>query len=141
MTTNEDIRWKQRFENYKTALSRLEKLVELSTEHELDDVEQEALIQRFEYTQDLSWKVIKDFYESLGEVGIQGSRDAFQLAFNRGLIKNASAFMQSIKSRNDSSHTYNEAIAKQVYLDIVEVYYAAFIELKQALDIELMNRP
>jgi nucleotidyltransferase substrate binding protein (TIGR01987 family) len=141
MTTNEDIRWKQRFENYKTALSRLEKLVELSTEHELDDVEQEALIQRFEYTQDLSWKVIKDFYESLGEVGIQGSRDAFQLAFNRGLIKNASAFMQSIKSRNDSSHTYNEAIAQQVYLDIVEVYYAAFIELKQALDIELMNRP
>jgi nucleotidyltransferase substrate binding protein (TIGR01987 family) len=141
MTTNEDIRWKQRFENYKTALSRLEKLVELSTEHELDDVEQEALIQRFEYTQDLSWKVIKDFYESLGEVGVQGSRDAFQLAFNRGLIKNASAFMQSIKSRNDSLHTYNEAIAQQVYLDIVEVYYAAFIELKQALDIELMNRP
>lgn len=79
--SNEDIRWIQRFSNYKKAFTRLGALVELAGEQELDDVQKEALIQRFEYTQELSCKTIKDFYQAQRELNIQGSRDAFQLAF------------------------------------------------------------
>lgn len=88
-TENKNPRWVQRFENYKKAFARLEDLVLLSNEKKLTEIEEEALIQLFEYTQELSWKVIKDFYESLGEINIQGSRDAFELAFQRGLIQMA----------------------------------------------------
>lgn len=139
-TEKKNPRWVQRFENYKKAFARLENLVLLSNEKKISEVEQEALIKRFEYTQELSWKVIKDFYESLGEVNIQGSKDAFELAFQRGLVQNGAVLMQTIKSRNESSHTYNEDLANEVHCDVVEKYYAIFLELKNALEKEYNER-
>ncbi len=83
---NDNIRWLQRLNNFKKAFKQLELGVEQATDRELSDLEKEGLIQRFEYNQELSWQTIKDFYEFIGETGIQGSRDAFQLAVKRGLI-------------------------------------------------------
>lgn len=80
--------------------------------------------------------VIKDFYEYLGEENIQGSKDAFQLAFKRGLIINGKALMESVKSKNEATHTYNEKIAIKVTKDIVAKYYDAFLELKVSLEKE-----
>jgi nucleotidyltransferase substrate binding protein (TIGR01987 family) len=137
---NINTRWLQRFENYQTALARMQALVELAQQNTLDDVQQEALIQRFEYTQELSWKTIKDFYQAQGESDIQGSRDAFRLAFKNGLIEDGSAFMESIKSRNEAAHTYNQEIADKVYALIINKYYAAFVQLKQRLELEKVKR-
>ena len=142
-TKNQDIRWVQRFENYKMVFSKLEYLVELATERELNEIEREALIQRFEYTQELAWKVIKDFYENIGEVGIQGSRDAFKLAFERGLVRDeddGKILLETIISRNEASHTYNEKIAQKVYLDITQKYHNVFSKLKNALEQEYKKR-
>lgn len=138
--SQQDIRWLQRFSNYKKAFARLSALVELAAEQELDDVQQEALIQRFEYTQELSWKTIKDFYQEQGEFNIQGSRDAFQLAFKNGLIQSGQTFLETIKSRNEATHTYNEEIAEKVYRQIVDKYYDAFNELYLALQAEQKRR-
>lgn len=135
-----NIRWLQRFENYQTALTRMQALVKLAQQTPLDDVQQEALIQRFEYTQELSWKTIKDFYQAQGESDIQGSRDAFRLAFKNGLIEDGPAFMESIKSRNEAAHTYNQKIADKVYDLIVNKYYAAFMQLKERLELEKIKR-
>jgi len=47
----------------------------------LNELEKQGLIQAFEYTYELAWNTIKDYFENQGETGIHGSRDAFRLAF------------------------------------------------------------
>jgi nucleotidyltransferase substrate binding protein (TIGR01987 family) len=100
-----DIRWIQRFENICKALGQLSKFIE---KKELSELEEQGLIQVVEYTYELAWNTIKDFYEHQGETGIQGSRDAIRLAFRRRLIENGDAWMRMIQSRALTSHTYNK---------------------------------
>jgi nucleotidyltransferase substrate binding protein (TIGR01987 family) len=137
-----NIRWIQRLNNFKKAYKQLELGVEQATDRELSDLEKEGLIQRFEYNQELCWQTIKDFYEYIGETGIQGSRDAFHLAVKRGLIDaNCGAIlMDSIKSRNKTVHTYNEETADEIFYDIVNEYYQAFRSVKEALEKEQLKR-
>jgi nucleotidyltransferase substrate binding protein (TIGR01987 family) len=106
---NQDIRWQQRFKNYQKALRQLERFLK---ETDLNELEQQGLIQAFEYTYELSWNVIKDYLIFQGITDITGSRDAFRMAFNRGLIEEGQVWMSMIESRIKSSHTYNEEIAK-----------------------------
>ena len=126
----EDIRWKQRLENYSKALRQLTKFIEKG---ELNELEQQGLIQSFECTYELAWNTIKDFFEAQGESGILGSRDAFRLAFNRGLIENGDTWMEMIKGRVLTSHTYNEDVAETIARSIVTIYYDEFIRLQQRL--------
>jgi nucleotidyltransferase substrate binding protein (TIGR01987 family) len=88
------------------------------------------MIKAFEYTYELAWKMIKDYYEEQGEVNIQGSRDALRLAFQRGIIKDGDNWMKMIKSRIATVHTYNEEVAKQIIQDIRNLYFQLFIELQ-----------
>ena len=87
-------------------------------------------------------QAIKDFYEYLGEAGIQGSRDAFQLAVKRGLIDTncGKILMESIISRNKTVHTYNLETANEIFQAILNEYYQAFLSLKQALENEQQQR-
>jgi nucleotidyltransferase substrate binding protein (TIGR01987 family) len=131
MNRNEDIRWKQRLANFTKALAQLEKFV--SQAPDLNEMEQQGLIQSFEYNFELSWNVIKDFYEDQGAVGLQGSRDAYRMAFNRGLIRDGKAWMAMIESRKKTTHTYDERTAKEVVQLILATYYPMFKELHLAL--------
>ncbi len=126
-----DIRWKQRFYNYQKALSQLTKFIEKG---ELSELEEQGIIKAFEYTYELAWKVIKDYYEEQGEVSIQGSRDALRLAFQRGLIADGDNWMKMIKSRIASVHTYNLEVARQINQDIHDIYFQLFIELKEKME-------
>ena len=72
----EDIRWKQRFDNFIRALQTLRSAVELSRQHDLSELEQQGLIQGFEFTHELAWNVLKDYLEAQGFVGIIGSKNA-----------------------------------------------------------------
>jgi len=85
MMDNNDIRWIQRFSNFKKALQKLQEAVEEYRNEGMNEIEKEGLIQRFEYTYELAWNTIKDFYEEQGEISIQGSKDAFRTAFSRVL--------------------------------------------------------
>jgi len=126
-----DIRWKQRFYNYQKALVQLTKFIKKG---ELNELEEQGIIKAFEYTYELAWKVIKDYYEEQGEVSIQGSRDALRLAFQRGLISDGDNWMQMIKSRIASVHTYNLEVAQQINQDIHDIYFQLFIELKEKME-------
>jgi nucleotidyltransferase substrate binding protein (TIGR01987 family) len=128
----EDIRWKQRLDNYSKALRQLTRFIEKG---ELNEFEQQGLIQCFEYTYELAWNSIKDVFEAQGEVGIIGSRDAFRLAFQRGLIENGEIWMEMIKSRVLTSHTYNEDVADDISRRIVAEYYPEFIRLQMRLEL------
>jgi nucleotidyltransferase substrate binding protein (TIGR01987 family) len=131
-TNNQDIRWKQRFSNYLKALAQLQQFY--AKGKDLNHLEEQGLIKAFEYTYELAWNSIKDFYESQGETDIQGSRDAFQLAFKRGLIKDGDIWMDMLKDRNRTSHTYNEKTADEIAHNILSKYYDLFMTLKTELE-------
>jgi nucleotidyltransferase substrate binding protein (TIGR01987 family) len=126
-----DTRWKQRFYNYQKAIVQLTKFIEKG---ELSELEEQGIIKAFEYTYELAWNVIKDYYEEQGEVSIQGSRDALRLAFQRGLITDGDNWMNMIKSRIASVHTYNLEVAQQINQDIHDIYFQLFIELKEKME-------
>jgi nucleotidyltransferase substrate binding protein (TIGR01987 family) len=123
----QDIRWKQRLDNYQKAVRQLTKFIEKG---ELNELEEQGMIKAFEYTYELAWKMIKDYYEEQGEVNIQGSRDALRLAFQREIIKDGDNWMKMIKSRIATVHTYNEEVAKQIIQDIRNLYFQLFVELQ-----------
>ena len=98
----QDIRWQQRFSNYRKALARLTQAVEIMQQretagNELEALLQEGLIQRFEYTHELAWKVMKDYAEYQGYTDIRGSRDAIRKALEMGLIDDR-RWMESIET-------------------------------------------
>ncbi len=129
---NKDIRWQQRFNNYLKALKQLEKFIDKGDA--LNELEEQGMIKAFEYTYELAWNTIKDFYEGQGEANIQGSRDAIQLAFKRGLISDGDAWMEMIKDRNRTSHTYNQETAEEIANNILNSYYAAYTDLKEVFE-------
>ena len=128
-----EIRWIQRFNNFKRALQQLDKAMDLIAERELNELEQQGVIQAFEYNFELAWNVLKDFYENQGEGGIQGSRDAIRLAFRRGLIVNGEVWFNMIKKRALTSHTYNEAVTEDILESIIHQFYTEFVSLKETL--------
>jgi len=121
-----DIRWKQRLSNFFKAFSQLKEGVELTKSRELTDLEKQGLIQAFEMTHELAWNVIKDYFDYQGSSSITGSRDATREAFNRGLLKNGQQWMEMIKSRNQTSHTYNENVASEIVAKIKNEYFSSF---------------
>ncbi|MEY4568856.1 MAG: hypothetical protein RLZZ398_295 [Verrucomicrobiota bacterium] len=138
MNEPQDIRWKQRFQNFTKALARLGSAVELATERDLSDLEEQGLIQAFEFTHELAWNTLKDFLVYQGvDQSIVGSRDATRLAFENQLIKNSEAWMEMIKSRNKTSHTYNEETADEIATLIIESYYSEFEQMRTRLEREL----
>ena len=140
-TEPKDIRWELRFANYRKALAKLSQAVRvvgtanddstLKSSDALQEMIREGLIHRFEYTHQLAWNVMKDYAEYQGAIELGGSRDATREAFKMGLIANAEVWMDMIKSRNESSHTYNEETADEVYGKVVNAYYPLFIEFEK----------
>ncbi len=122
----EDIRWKQRFENYKLALHQLTLAVELSRQRPLSNLEKQGVIQGFEFVHELAWNVLKDYLAYEGIQGIVGSRGAVREAFKRGLIEDGETWADMIKARNLTLHTYNPDIAQTVADDILERFCPAF---------------
>jgi len=92
--SNEDIRWHQRFQNFQKAFALLEEAVELSLTKGLNKLEEQGLIQRFEFTHELAWNVLKDYFEYQGNTNITGSRDATREAFSIGLIEDGEGWMK-----------------------------------------------
>lgn len=126
---DQDVRWKQRFDNFSKALRTLEKAVALAAERPLSELEQQGLIQGFEFTHELAWNVLKDFLEEKGVAGLIGSRDATRSAFRNGLIEEGEIWMDMIKDRNLSSHTYQLELAGRIAGNVLERFYPAFQRL------------
>lgn len=118
-----DNRWQQRFSHYQKALSQLSKGVELSQQRPLSDIEQQGLIKAFEFTHELAWNVMKDYFEYQGTTSIMGSRDATREAFQRNLISDGEGWMEMIKSRNMTAHTYNQDIADEISGKVITQYF------------------
>jgi nucleotidyltransferase substrate binding protein (TIGR01987 family) len=138
MTGEKDIRWEQRFSNYNKALKKLSEAIgyvkNKPKEEVLDEILKEGIIHRFKYTHELAWNVMKDFLLEIGDVTLYGSKDATREAFKTELIKDGDVWMEMIKSRNKTSHTYNEEIAQEIYLRILNEYHSAFIQFQEVME-------
>ncbi|MBV1928424.1 MAG: nucleotidyltransferase substrate binding protein [Gammaproteobacteria bacterium] len=123
----EDIRWKQRFDNFGKAFLQLKEAVDLYGDRaEVESIIKEGLIQRFEFTHELAWKVLKDYLEYEGHQNINGSRSATRAAFNIDLIDNGQVWMDMIESRNKTVHTYHKNILNEEFEKINHSYFACF---------------
>jgi len=127
---NEDIRWKQRFSNYKKALSQLTKFIDKG---DLNELEKQGLIQAFEYTHELAWNLLKDYLQDQGVQNITGSKDSARAAFKVGLIEDGESWMDMIKDRNQTVHTYNEATAEAIITNIETRFFALFVALGEKM--------
>lgn len=127
-----DIRWMQRLANYEKALKQLTTAIETYGEKSIDIIK-EGIIQRFEFTHELAWKVMKDYLEYEGYQNMTGARSATREAFNKSLIINGQAWMDMIESRNKTVHTYIENVLEAEFDKVVNIYFLLFTSFNEKM--------
>ncbi|MBP1615712.1 MAG: Nucleotidyltransferase substrate binding protein like protein [Bacteroidetes bacterium] len=130
---DQDIRWLQRYDSFHKACSRVLEITEKIERGKLSELEMEGLIQRFEYTFELGWKVLQDLLKYKGYDFVNGPNGALQKAFEDGLISNHDGWRRMAKARVTTSHTYNEGDAKE----IVDKIYDEYSILLKQMDVRL----
>jgi nucleotidyltransferase substrate binding protein (TIGR01987 family) len=136
---NADIRWKQRFANYKKAHDQFKKTAVFFDEKSgcgiEGDVAMEALIKCFELTYELAWQTMKDYISYKGHVeALHGSRDSIRAALEFDLIKNGQLWIDMIGDRNRAAHTYDEHNAASVARKIADFYRGEFAAFEEKMD-------
>ena len=120
-------RWVYRFDNYKRAFILLREAVTAARQREMSLLEKEGIIQRFEYSWDLAWKLLKDYLENAGIVLDTVTPNAvLKAAYEAGIITDGDTWMDALDARNETSHTYNVEIFRRV-LDAIETRYTALL--------------
>jgi nucleotidyltransferase substrate binding protein (TIGR01987 family) len=133
--TEKDIRWQQRYGNFRKALSKLSEVVEDRDWETLSDLEKEGLIQRFEYTFELAWKTLQDLFRFKGYTDVIGPNPVLEQALRDGYLEDEAGWRSMKKSRELTSHTYDSDTADQIAKAIAGSYYY----LLKALDLRLAN--
>ena len=130
---NDNIRWRQRLATFQRALGRLEEVVHLQSQRQLSPLEKDGMIQRFEYTQELAWKVLKNYIEYQGGERLAGSRDTIRQSFALGIITNADPWFDMLESRNEISNVYDENIENNLLDKITMTYLSIMRELNKRI--------
>lgn len=115
----EDIRYIQRFENFKKSFLLLENALKITNP---SIVEKGGIIQFFETTFELAWKLFKDYLNYSG-FDINSPRAAIKQAFSSGLIDNGTLWLEALTDSNLTVHTYDEATADEIYIKIKDSYF------------------
>ncbi|UZO79792.1 nucleotidyltransferase substrate binding protein [Aquimarina sp. ERC-38] len=149
MKSENDIRWEQRFSNYKNALQNLEDAAlfyhntfTLKSEASADkkatthkNIVKQGIIQSFEYTYELAWNVMRDYAEYQGSPNIPGSRSAIREALQMGIIKEGKTWMDMVESRVRTTHTYHKDTADAIFSKIMKDYLPLFKDFKEEMEL------
>ncbi|HPB01982.1 MAG: HI0074 family nucleotidyltransferase substrate-binding subunit [Bacteroidales bacterium] len=130
---NKELRWKQRYQNFEMAFSKLQEAMQ---QNELNELERNGLIQRFEFTIDLSWKVLKDYLEEKGFVFKPSPKDTIREAQRAGLIDFGQALIDGLDIRNDLSHDYSGNKFEQSETILRDTVFPALNQLNQFFILE-----
>ena len=133
MDNLKDIRWKQRFENFDKSYKLLNKYAKQPITTEL---ERAGIIQFFEMTFELAWKVLKDYLEAQ-EYLVKSPRETVKQAFQIGLIDNGHVWMDALSNRNLTTHTYDEELAIKMTSEILDAYLPELDKMYEKLSKEL----
>jgi len=123
-------RFKQRFENYVKALKTIEEVV--PNYKNLSELEKDGLIKRFEFTFEMSWKVMQDYLIATGYTGLKGPRNVIKQLGNDGLL-NAFDWQEILKTRNELTHIYDELLSRTEFDKIIFDYVPIFLKFKQEM--------
>jgi nucleotidyltransferase substrate binding protein (TIGR01987 family) len=121
----EDIRWKQRFENYDKALGRLQEALTAVGKEPGNHLYEMATIQAFEFTIELGWKVLKDYLKYQGVKEAVLPREVVRQAFQVQLITDGQTWIDMLEARNKTSHTYDDVQAAKIVQRIGQDFYPA----------------
>lgn len=128
-----DIRWKQRFVNFEKSYKSLNKYIDIPIETEL---ERAGIIQLFEVSFELSWKLMKDYLE-FQQLIVKSPRETIKQAYQIELIDEGHIWIDALADRNLTAHTYDEELAKKMVQDISHIYYPELKKLYEKLAKEL----
>ncbi len=128
-----DIRWIQRFDNFRKAFSQLDRFIQVE---KLNEMEEQGLIKAFEYTYELSWKTLQDLLKEKGYKDIVGPKPVIEQSFQDGYIADGKGWMRMHLSRNLTSHTYDEDTAMEIITNIRLEYFGLLKALKIRLEEE-----
>ncbi|MEJ5310472.1 MAG: nucleotidyltransferase substrate binding protein [Anaerolineae bacterium] len=125
MNEVKDIRWKQRFQNFERAFTLLEQALQIDAP---SDVERAGMIQFFEMSFELAWKLLKDYLEEEGFT-VTSPKTTLKQAFQANFIKDGHTWIDALQDRNLAAHTYDEATAIMVENKIRQSYYPILAQL------------
>lgn len=122
MTNADEIRWRQRLQNFERAFAQLDRAC---AQESYSELELAGLVQMFEFTFELAWKTMKDllFYEGYD---VNSPREVIRKAFEAGLIQDVDLWLETLESRNRLSHTYDEQTALEAE-ELIKDSYAPMI--------------
>lgn len=129
--TNKFPRWQYRFVNYKNALEELRKAL---SQQFHSDLERDGTIQRFEFTLELAWNLLQDYLIDTGYQGLKGPKNILVEAFSLGYIRDGNVWMDMLKDRHKTSHTYDEVDSIVIFNKIKTVYVQRLDELEKFFD-------
>ncbi len=136
MSDNRDIRWLQRYDNFHRACGRLNSVTDAHELSALTELEQEGLIQRFEYTFELAWKTMQDLLEYKGYEFVKGPNGTIRMALEDRLVTDHDGWRRMARARTMSAHTYDGEEVETIVEDIFRVYAALLSQLDAAFEEE-----
>jgi nucleotidyltransferase substrate binding protein (TIGR01987 family) len=134
--SKKDIRWVQRFSNFRRAIEKLRDAV-AEYDDDMSDLEKEGIVQRFEYTFELGWKTLQDLLVYRGYVDVKGPNPVLAQALLDGYIKGEKIWREMKQARDATSHTYDEKEANEIVEKIVSHYCKILTDLHKRLEKEL----
>ena len=108
------------------ATARLEE----ACEQPISSFIRDSVIQRFEFCWELAWKALRLRLEVLG-VEVLNPRDTYREALNKSLISDGNLWSEAQRNRKLTNHTYDEALAEQVYRFVLENGLPLFLKLSK----------
>ena len=133
---NNDIRWKQRFQNFERAFLLLDEVAKKDIDS-FSQLEKEGIIQRFEMLIELSWNVLKDYLENQGYDDVKNGKKAIRQAFQDEIITDVEAWMNALQLRNLTSHLYDEKVFNEAITFIINEFYPVTRDLYHNLKKEI----
>ena len=120
---NNEIRWKQRFQNFENAYNTFNRMIDRYKTSPDDEAVKMALVQAFEFTFELSWNTMKDYLENEGFDEVKISKQTIRTAFQAELITDAEQWMDVVQKRNLASHAYNQVILNETVNYIINSFF------------------
>lgn len=132
---NNEIRWQQRFQNFERAYKQFSQ-IGLADLDQLSDLEKEGYVQRFEYTFELAWKTLKDYLLENGQ-DLSSPKEIIRQAFQNEIIEEGEVWMEALKKRNLTSHTYDDVVLIKTITFLKEEFHPVLEKLYRRLSAEV----
>ena len=136
-------RTKERFDSLKKVLARLEEVTYLKPDDNLIEIINDSIVQRFEFTLELSWNLLKDILTDLGYLEINGPKPSIEKAFQVGILTDEGQyilFKEMLKSRNLMSHTYDQEKSIDIVKSIKQSYCPYLKMLIQKIELDYIMK-